>query len=92
MVMDRHLVERLLQKVSDTEVEEISCSECFELLSTGVELELAGATAAPVFARLAQHLGQCGVCREEFETLRDFVRAESEGPTPPAEGASPATP
>lgn len=84
MVMDLHLIERLLQKVSDTEVEEISCSECFDLLSTGVELELTGATSAPLFARLAQHLGQCGVCREEFETLRDFVRAEGEGPTPPA--------
>lgn len=90
--MDRHLIERLLQKVSDTEAEEISCSECFDLLSTGVELELAGATAAPGFARLAQHLGQCGVCREEFETLRDFLHAEAEGPTPPSEGASPATP
>jgi hypothetical protein len=90
--MDRHLIARLLQRVSDTEAEEISCSECFELLSTGVELELTGATSVPVFARLAQHLGQCGVCREEFETLRDFVRSEAEGPTPPAEGASPATP
>jgi hypothetical protein len=82
--MDQHLIERLLQKVSDTEAEEISCSECFDLLSAGVELELAGAIAAPVFARLAQHLGQCGVCLEEFETVRDFVRAEGEGPTPPA--------
>lgn len=88
--MDRRLIERLLQKVSDTEAEEISCSECFDLLSTGVELELAGATATPVFARLAQHLGQCGVCQEEFETLRDFVRSEAGGPTQPAEGASPA--
>ncbi len=87
--MDRRLIERLLQKVSDTEAEEISCSECFDLLSTGVELELAGATAAPVYARLAQHLGQCGVCREEFETLRDFVRSDVERPTPPTEGASP---
>ncbi len=90
--MDRHLIEHLLQKVSDTEAEEISCSECFELLSAGVELELAGATSAPVFARLAQHLGQCGVCREEFETLRDFVGLGAEDPAPPSEGASPATP
>lgn len=90
--MDRQVIERLLRQVSDTEAEELSCSECFELLATGVELELAGATTAPVFARLAQHLGQCGVCREEFETLRDFVRTESEGPTSPAQGAAPTTP
>jgi len=87
--MDPHLIERLLRQVSDTEAEEISCSECFELLSTGVELELASATSAPVFARLAQHLGQCGVCREEYETLRDFVREEAGGPTAPSEGSPP---
>lgn len=87
--MERHLIERLLEKISDTEAEEISCSECFELLSTGVELELSGATSAPVFARLAQHLGQCGVCLEEFETLRDFIRSEANGPTPPPDAASP---
>jgi hypothetical protein len=90
--MDRHLIERLLRQVSHTEAEEISCSECFDLLSTGVELELAGATAAPAFARLAQHLGQCAVCREEFETLRDLVRSEGEGQTPPAGGTPFTTP
>lgn len=87
--MDPRLIERLLRHVSDTEAEEISCSDCFELLSTGVELELAGATSSPVLARLAQHLGQCGVCREEYETLRDFVRSETEGPIPPPKGTSP---
>ncbi len=87
--MDWHLIERLLRHVSDTEAEEISCSECFELLATGVELELAGATSAPLFTRLAQHLGQCGVCREEYETLRDLVRSEAESPAPPPEATSP---
>ncbi|MBI2525208.1 MAG: hypothetical protein HYV93_04425 [Candidatus Rokubacteria bacterium] len=87
--MDRRLIERLLRHVSDTEAEEISCSECFDLLATGVELDLAGAISAPVLARLAQHIGQCGVCRDEYETLRDFVRSETEGPAPPPAGPSP---
>jgi predicted anti-sigma-YlaC factor YlaD len=85
---DPRLVERLLRYVSDTEAEEISCSECFELLSVGVELELAGATSAPGLTRLAKHLGQCGVCRAEYETLRDFVRSEAERVPPPPEGTS----
>lgn len=88
--MDPRLIERLLRDISDTEAEEISCSECFELLSAGVELELAGAASAGGLTRLVQHLGQCGVCREEYETLRDFVRSEAEGPIPPPEGTSPA--
>ena len=84
--MDPRPMERLLRHVSDTEAVEISCPECFELLSAGVELELAGATSAPGLIRLTKHLGQCGVCREEYETLRDFVRSEAEGVPPPPEG------
>jgi hypothetical protein len=87
--MDPRAIERLLRHVFDTEAEEMSCSECFELLAAGVELELAG-TTSPVLARLAQHLRQCGVCREEYETLRDFVRSETERVLPPLEGPSPA--
>ena len=76
--MDPRVIERLLRDVSDTEAEEISCSECFDLLSPAVELHLAGSTSEPLLIRLAHHLRHCGVCREEFETLRDFLRAESE--------------
>jgi aspartyl/asparaginyl-tRNA synthetase len=76
--VDPRLIERLLRDASDTEAEEISCSECFDLLSPGVELELSGSTSAPVLMRLAQHLRHCGVCREEYETLRDFLRSEPE--------------
>ena len=88
--MNPRVIERLLRDVSETEAEEISCSECFDLLSAGVELELAGATSAPVLGRLVQHLRHCGVCREEYETLRDFVRSEPESPPSPPEGTFPA--
>jgi hypothetical protein len=70
---------RLLQQISETETDEISCSECFDLLPVGVEHELSGAASTPQQARLAQHLGQCGVCREEYEVLRDLVRSGAGG-------------
>jgi len=73
-------LDRLLRQISDTEPEEISCSECFDFLASGVELELAGAAITPLQARLAQHLGQCAVCREEYEVLRDFVRSTPSDP------------
>jgi hypothetical protein len=69
--------DRLLRQISETETDEISCSECFELLPGAVEHELSGAAATPLQARLAQHLGQCGVCREEYEVLRDLVDSGS---------------
>ena len=72
-------LDRLLRQIADTESEEISCSECFALLAGGVERELAAAAPTRVQARLAQHLGQCAVCREEYEVLRDFIRSD---PTP----------
>jgi predicted anti-sigma-YlaC factor YlaD len=80
-------LDRLLRQISDTETEEISCSECFELLAGGVERELAGAPATGVEARLAQHLGQCAVCREEYEVLRDLVGSASR-----PDAGTPATP
>jgi hypothetical protein len=78
--MNQRQLDRLLRLVSETEPQELSCSECFELLSPAVELELAGAPSAPVSSRLAQHLGQCAVCREEYEVLRDFVSSEADDP------------
>jgi hypothetical protein len=76
--MNTDRLEQLLRRIAATRSEEISCSDCFELLATGVELELAGNMDDPVWTRLAQHLGQCGVCHEEYEVLRDFVREESQ--------------
>lgn len=74
--MNRDQLERLLRRIADTESDEISCSECFDLLPIAVELELAGTEETTVTSRLARHLGQCSVCREEYEVLRDFVREE----------------
>lgn len=73
--MDSRVIERLLRHVFDMAAEEISCSECFELLSVGVELELAGTTSAPVLTRLAQHLGQWRLPR----TVRDPPRLRPGG-------------
>ncbi|HZN59918.1 MAG TPA: hypothetical protein VFD71_17745 [Planctomycetota bacterium] len=78
--VDPRVIDRLLRDVSETEAEELSCSECFDLLSPGVELDLAGSTSAPMLIRLVHHLRQCGVCREEFETLRDLLRSAPEEP------------
>ena len=78
--------DRLLRQIAHTEPEEISCSACFDLLASGVEHELAGAAPTPVQARLAQHLGQCAVCREEYEVLRSLVRSS---PSDPGDAAAP---
>lgn len=75
--MNRDQLERLLRGLSETEPAEISCTECFDLLSTVVDLELSGGGETPLSIRLAHHLSHCAVCREEYEVLRDFVHEES---------------
>lgn len=51
-----------------------------------MELELAGTTVALVLTGLAQYLGHCGVCREEYETFHDFGHCEAEEVPPQPEG------
>jgi hypothetical protein len=73
---------RLLRDIADTDDEEISCTECFDLLSEYVDLEVAGAVGDRARPRLQQHLRLCGVCREEYEILRDLARLEADGHLP----------
>ena len=68
-----------LQNIHNTRDEEISCSECFDLTSQFVELELTTGDHETKMPHLRQHLNQCSACREEYETLRDLVRLENEG-------------
>jgi hypothetical protein len=76
---------RLLGHIADTQDEEISCTECLDLVSQYADLELAGTAGETTLPRLQQHLRQCGVCREEYEVLRDLLRLEAESPAPLAD-------
>ena len=55
---------------------EVSCEECFELLDEYVDLELAGADADRRLPGMREHLQGCPACREDHESLRDFVRLQ----------------
>lgn len=72
-------VRRLLRSIADTDDDEIACVECFDLVSQYVDLEVAGMVSDQTLPRLTQHLQQCGVCREEYEVLRDLARLEAQG-------------
>lgn len=80
--MKKKRFERLLQMISNTQEEEISCSECFDLVSHFVEVELSGADAVAQMPKVKQHLEQCPACHAEYETLRDLQRLENEGRLP----------
>jgi hypothetical protein len=77
---------RLLRQLQETQDQELSCSECFEQLSDYVDLELAGQPVAEHLPLLRQHLTQCGVCREEYQVLRELAELTlGGGPLPDVE-------
>ena len=74
--------ENWLKNIYETRAEEISCTECFDLVSRFVELEASGQDAAAKLPQLKQHLQQCRACRDEYETLRDLRLLEDKGEMP----------
>lgn len=74
--------ESWLKNIYETQEEEISCTECFDLVSRFVELEIAGENAAVKMPQLKQHLDQCRACRDEYEMLRGLAHSENEGGAP----------
>ena len=80
--MERDRFEKWLKSIYDTQDEEISCTECFELVSHFVELEASGEDAVAKLPQVIQHLGQCRACHDEYETLREIRRLEDEGRMP----------
>jgi hypothetical protein len=74
--------ERWLENIQNTQEEEISCSECFDLVSHFVEVELSGQDAAARMPQLKQHLDQCPACHAEYQALRDLQDLENKGELP----------
>ena len=80
MNLDRF--EKWLRSIYGTQEDEISCTECFVLISRFVEVEIAGQDAAAKMPQVKQHLNQCRACRDEYESLRDLRRLEEKGELP----------
>jgi hypothetical protein len=80
--MKRDRFESWLRNIYETRNEEISCTECFELVSPYVELEVSGQDAAAKMPQVKQHLDQCRACRDEYEALRDLRLLEERGEMP----------
>jgi hypothetical protein len=80
--MDHQRFTNWLKNIYATRENEISCSECFDLVSRFVEMELAGEDADARMPELRHHLNQCRACRDEYEALRDLQQLEENGELP----------
>ena len=66
----------MLARVLGPEGPELSCDECFAQLDRYVDLELRGADADEAIPGLRAHLEGCPACREDHESLLEYVRSE----------------
>lgn len=80
--MNGDRLEKWLKNVYTTHEEEISCTECFDLVSGLVELEARNENVGAKMQQVKQHLAQCKACRDEYEALRDLRRLEDDGEFP----------
>lgn len=81
--MDKKKFQNWLLKILETQDEEISCSQCFDLISQYVDLENDGKAGGAGWEPVRHHLNQCLACREEYETLRDLTRLDAGDLEPP---------
>lgn len=72
---DEHTNERqrLLAALLGPPGPELSCDDCFDLLDRYVDLELAGVDAEAAVPGMQAHLEGCPACREDHESLTQYV-------------------
>jgi anti-sigma factor RsiW len=56
---------------------ELTCEACFEELDRYVDLQLADADADAGVPGMSAHLAGCPACRDDHESLYEFVRVAS---------------
>ena len=74
---------RLLAALLGPSGPELSCEDCFEQLDRYVDLELAGADAEAAVPGMQAHLEGCPACREDHESLTEYVVLSAPADEPP---------
>jgi hypothetical protein len=69
----------LLQKILETELVELSCPECFEVLDQYAELFLNGTNPSQIMPLVKRHLDGCHCCAHEFEALMLILQQAATG-------------
>jgi hypothetical protein len=74
MKLEPQILKKLVQGIASTQLEELSCDECFDELDTFADMVLVGKHAEEAMPLIQEHLQRCGPCREEFEALLDALQ------------------
>ena len=74
--MENHTTDNTIKRLLGPAEPEVLCDECFEKLDEYVELELRGLAAAERIPGMRAHLDGCPACHEEYDSLRELIRAD----------------
>lgn len=69
MKIEIKTLKKVLKTLTITEVEEMTCSECFNEIDQYVDMLRDGKSPADVKPLVKHHITLCPPCREEFEAL-----------------------
>jgi hypothetical protein len=70
---------RLAGRLLGPAAPELTCDQCFEMLDSYVELELAGAAADTQIPGMRPHLDGCPACRDDHDSLYALLQAAPPG-------------
>ena len=72
------MIEQLIRSLMNSNEEELSCSEVYDLLDQYAESHLRGEDAERLMPLLREHLDICDECCDEYEALLSAVEATKE--------------
>jgi hypothetical protein len=78
MLLSKQDIEALLRLIACTRDDEIDCDRCLALVAEFAERELADRSVPDGLEAVAHHLSLCAECCEEFQALRQALKALEE--------------
>ena len=68
-------LKKVLKSLTITEVEEMTCNECYNEIDQYVDMLRDGKSPAEVMPLVKHHITLCPPCRDEFEALLTALEA-----------------
>lgn len=69
LTLNNDAITSLMRQIDETQEDQYSCAETFDLLDEYVEMVDTGADAAALMPLVEHHIHACPDCRERFEAL-----------------------
>ena len=76
MALSRREIDALINTVSLTRAEELTCDECLKGLAEFAEHSLQGKSVPEGLQAIEHHLAICAECQEEYQALHTALKDE----------------